>query len=91
MVKLKNNHRKYSNWKLIFLKSRVDGAPYRGGELPEHKWKWPQGTYLQQRLQFLRGPQERPPQKAGFSRRACLSRSAQERFELLYEKLLEQS
>ena len=34
MVKLKNNHRKYSNWKLIFLKSKVDGAHIVGESFP---------------------------------------------------------
>ncbi len=31
MAKLKNDHRKYSNWKLIFLKSKVKGDFYRVG------------------------------------------------------------
>jgi len=50
MARLNNDTRPVSFWNLIFLKSRVNGAPYRGEELAERKWNWPQGTYLQQRL-----------------------------------------
>ncbi|MEE9143737.1 MAG: hypothetical protein V3U06_03075 [Candidatus Binatia bacterium] len=90
MTKSKKDIRQLSIWLLIFLKSRVNGAPYRGEELPERKWNWLQGTYLQQRLQYLRGSQKKLRRKAIFSRLAHTDRSAQARFELLYEKLLEQ-
>ena len=86
MTESKDGTRQLSIGQLTFLKSKVNGGPYHGEGLPELKWNWPQGTYLQQRLQYLKGSQERPPQEA-----ACIDRSAQVRFELSYEKLLEQS
>jgi hypothetical protein len=67
---------------LAFLQSRVNGAPYHGEELPQHKWNWPQGTYLQQRLKLL--------QETQIARLVCLNRSHQARFELFYRRLLEQ-
>lgn len=74
--------RQLSFWQLVFLQSRVNGAPYRGEELPQHQWNWPQGTYLQQRMSLLK--------ETEVARLVCLNRSAQARFELFYRKLLEQ-
>jgi hypothetical protein len=45
---------KPSLWQLIFLQSKVNGAPYHGEKLSGHHWNWPRGTYFQRRLQFLR-------------------------------------
>jgi hypothetical protein len=42
---------KPSFWQLIFLQSKVNGAPYNGDELPGRSWDWPKDTYLQRRLQ----------------------------------------
>ena len=42
---------KPSFWQLIFLQSKVNGAPYSGDELPGRSWDWPKDTYLQRRLQ----------------------------------------
>lgn len=40
-------------WQRIFRKSKVNGAPYE--EQPvDSKWHWPEKTYLQRRLGFLR-------------------------------------
>lgn len=39
-----------SNWQKIFIQSRVNGGPYRGDQLPQHKWEWPRGTWFQNRV-----------------------------------------
>ena len=86
-----HNGRQMSFWQLIFLQSEVNGGPSYGEELPEHEMNWPRATYLQRRLRYLRGVQIELSQEAQISQRACLSRSTQARFELLYRRLLEQS
>jgi hypothetical protein len=43
-----------TSWELIFLQSRVNCGGYDGDELPEQKWDWPQGTWFQKRLNYLR-------------------------------------
>ena len=45
---------KPSFWQLVFLHSKVNGAPYTGEWLPGRIWKWPENTYLQRRLKHLR-------------------------------------
>lgn len=47
-----------SFWQGIFLKSKVNGAPYEEQEL-DFKRPWPEKTYLQRRLEYLRSPDER--------------------------------
>jgi len=42
-----------SLWLQVFNNSRVNGAPYLGGDLPAHRWTWPTDTYLQRRLSTL--------------------------------------
>ena len=41
---------KPSCWQLIFLQSKVNGAPYNGEELTRQNWTWPKNTYFQRRL-----------------------------------------
>jgi len=41
---------KPSFWQLVFLQSKVNGAPYNGEQLPGRSWDWPKDTYLQRRL-----------------------------------------
>jgi hypothetical protein len=41
---------KCSSWQLVFLQSKVNGALYRGEQLPRLRWDWPKDTYLQRRL-----------------------------------------
>jgi len=48
------NLSKPSFWQLIFLQSKVNGAPYIGEWLPGRNWKWPENTYLRRRLEQLR-------------------------------------
>jgi hypothetical protein len=47
-------HQKYfekpSFWQLVFLQSKVNGAAYRGEQLPRRNWNWPKDTYFQHRL-----------------------------------------
>ena len=45
---------KLSSWQLIFLQSKVNGAPYNGEALPGQSWDWPKDTYFQRRLQQIK-------------------------------------
>jgi hypothetical protein len=42
------------NWKTIFELSKVNGALYIGDRLPAQNWRWPKGTWLQERLKKIR-------------------------------------
>ena len=44
---------KPSFWQLVFLQSKVNGAPYTGEWLSVRSWQWPENTYLQRRLKDL--------------------------------------
>lgn len=81
MIQITGNPEGLSFWQLVFLQSSVNGAPYHGEELPRHNWEWPRHTYLQRRLRYLKESQI-----------ADLNTllSAEERYELLYKKLLEE-
>jgi hypothetical protein len=46
---------KTSPWQRIFLQSKVNGASYSEEQLLPFNWSWPKNTYLQHRLQYLRG------------------------------------
>lgn len=41
-------------WQKIFAQSRVNDGIYLGENLPAQNWQWPQGTWLQRRLRYLR-------------------------------------
>ena len=41
-------------WQLIFLQSKVNGAPYNGEALPGRNWDWPKDTYFQRRLHRIK-------------------------------------
>jgi hypothetical protein len=41
-------------WQLIFLQSKVNRGTYDGDRLPAQNWDWPQGTWFQNRLRYLR-------------------------------------
>ena len=45
---------KPSYWQCIFMQSKVNGAAYKGEDLPGRPWEWPKDTYLQRRLQEYR-------------------------------------
>jgi hypothetical protein len=51
MKQMEIDSEKQSFWQLVFLQSKVNGAPYYGEELPGRNWNWPKDTYLQRRLQ----------------------------------------
>ncbi len=51
---LKIDTRKPSLWQRVFLQSKVNGALYRGDQLPGMHWEWPQNTFLQRRLRDAR-------------------------------------
>ena len=46
--------KKPSYWQLIFLQSKVNGAPYKGEVLPGQSWDWPKDTYLRRRLNLIK-------------------------------------
>jgi hypothetical protein len=50
MQEMERQLKKPSYWQLIFLQSKVNGAPYKGEELPGRSWDWPKDTYFQSRL-----------------------------------------
>ncbi len=43
-----------NSWELIFRQSRVNNGLYEGDRLPGNNWQWPQGTWFQARLYYLR-------------------------------------
>lgn len=57
MKSLETNTEKPTFWQLVFSQSKVNGAPYIGELLAGRHWSWPTDTYLQRRLQQVRGQQ----------------------------------
>ena len=53
-VGLHSSVRGVSSWQLIFQLSKVNNGAYDGDSLPAQNWHWPQGTWLQTRLRYLR-------------------------------------
>jgi len=43
-----------NSWRLIFLLSRANNGVYNGDRLPTQNWHWPEGTWFQERLRYLR-------------------------------------
>ncbi len=43
-----------NSWQVIFEQSRVNNGAYDGDRLPAQNWDWPQGTWFQERLRYLR-------------------------------------
>lgn len=43
-----------SSWQLIVLQSKANNGLYNEDELPRQNWKWPQGTWFQKRLRYVR-------------------------------------
>jgi len=46
MKSKQNSRNRLCYWQLIFSKSKVNGAPYKDGDLPVSNWGWPTDTYL---------------------------------------------
>jgi hypothetical protein len=42
------------SWQLVFLQSKANGSSYDGDRLITQNWVWPQGTWFQKRLWYLR-------------------------------------
>lgn len=57
MTSLETDTEKPSFWQLVFSQSKVNGASYNGELLGGRNWSWPTDTYLQRRLQQVRGQQ----------------------------------
>lgn len=49
-IKVLEPTNKISYWQLIALQSRANGCIYQFEKLPQIKWQWPTGTWLQERL-----------------------------------------
>ena len=43
----------------VFEQAKVNGAEYRGDELPESRWQWPSETWMRRRLAELQKENER--------------------------------
>ncbi len=44
-----------SSWQLIFLQSKANNGYYDEKDLPPQIWEWPQETWFQERLRYVRG------------------------------------
>jgi hypothetical protein len=54
MQEIDSQFGKLSPWQVIFLQSKVNGAPYNGEALPGQSWDWPKDTYFQRRLHRIK-------------------------------------
>ena len=43
-----------NTWESIFRQSRVNNGIYNGDALPGQNWRWPDGTWFQARVRYLR-------------------------------------
>jgi hypothetical protein len=50
-------------WQLIFLQSKANGGAYEGDGLHSQRSDWPQETWLQKRLRYLRNTRRQVFQK----------------------------
>ena len=48
-----------SLWQMVFLQSKANSGVYGGDALAPCNWAWPQETWFQQRLRYLRGLRRR--------------------------------
>lgn len=46
-----------NSWQLIFRQSKANNGAYDGERLPAQNWDWPQETWFQNRLRYLRKTQ----------------------------------
>ena len=52
-----------NSWQLIFLQGRVNNGGYYGDLLPPQNWDWPEETWFQKRLLYLRRGQDKPAEE----------------------------
>ena len=43
-----------NSWQLIFLQSKANDGAYYGDQLLPQIWDWPEDTWFQKRLRYLR-------------------------------------
>ena len=48
-----------NSWQLIFLQSKVNNGGYYGELLLPQNWDWPEETWFQKRLRYLRRGEDR--------------------------------
>ena len=53
-VVLHSSGQAVSSWQLIFQQSKANNGAYYGDRLPAQNWDWPQETWFQKRLRYLR-------------------------------------
>lgn len=41
-------------WQSIFMQSPANNGYYEEDELPQLRWRWPKGTWFQERLDYIR-------------------------------------
>ena len=58
-----------NSWQLIFLQSKVNNGPYYGDLLTPQVWDWPEGTWFQQRMRYLRKDQQGLPEEGSTEER----------------------
>jgi hypothetical protein len=52
-----------NSWQLMFLQSKVNNNFYNGDNLMTQNWAWPQGTWFQKRLRYLRKKRQQTHQQ----------------------------
>jgi hypothetical protein len=77
-----------SYWQIVFLQSKVNSGPYDGDRLPRQNWDWPQQTWFQDRLRYIRKTQQ---QVLRCKDRTGLEIASQSQREYKEEKLQEQT
>jgi hypothetical protein len=53
-VVLHSSGQAVSSWQLIFQQSKANNGAYYGDRLSAQNWDWPQETWFQKRLRYLR-------------------------------------
>lgn len=52
-----------SSWRLTFPQRKANNGAYGGDRFPEQIWDWPQGSWFQEPLRYLRETQRQTPQR----------------------------
>jgi hypothetical protein len=53
-----------NSWQLIFLQSKVNNGEYHGDLLLPQIWDWPEETWFQKRLRYIRRDDRRLSEEA---------------------------
>jgi hypothetical protein len=58
-------------WESIFMQSPVNDGCYDEDDLPQQNWQWPEATWFQARLDYVRDHEPRERLKSRFRRDHC--------------------